>query len=132
MQPEFVRSLCPFHETRVGCRSPVHATRTGLGGCVRFMQPELDWEGVSVSRNPNGLPDSSRRSQRSHDLRNDEIEFHCTPKAVPESYALTIGSTFYSLHHHLIFSTKERRPFIKGDWRPRLHEYTGGVVRGLG
>jgi REP element-mobilizing transposase RayT len=43
-----------------------------------------------------------------------------------------MGSTFYSLHHHLIFSTKDRRPLIKSNWRPRLHEYLGGVVRGLG
>ncbi|HZR16125.1 MAG TPA: transposase [Verrucomicrobiae bacterium] len=43
-----------------------------------------------------------------------------------------MGSSFYSLHHHLVFSTKERRPFIKSDWRARLHEYLGGEVRGLG
>jgi putative transposase len=43
-----------------------------------------------------------------------------------------MGSTFYSLHHHVIFSTKDRRPLIKGSWRSRLHEYLGGVVRGLG
>jgi REP element-mobilizing transposase RayT len=43
-----------------------------------------------------------------------------------------MGSTFYSLNHHVIFSTKERRPLIKAEWRPRLHEYLGGVIRGLG
>lgn len=43
-----------------------------------------------------------------------------------------MGSTFLSLHYHIVFSTKERRPFIKSDWRPRLHEYLGGTVRGLG
>ena len=43
-----------------------------------------------------------------------------------------MGSTFYSLHHHVIFSTKERRPLLKADWRPRLYEYLGGTIRGFG
>jgi REP element-mobilizing transposase RayT len=43
-----------------------------------------------------------------------------------------VGSTFYSLHFHVVFSTKERRPLIRSEWRPRLHEYLGGTIRGLG
>lgn len=43
-----------------------------------------------------------------------------------------MGSTFLSLHYHIVFSTKERRPFIKLTWRSQLHEYLGGTVRGLG
>ena len=43
-----------------------------------------------------------------------------------------MGSTYYSLHHHVVFSTKERRPYIRPEWRARLHEYLGGAVRGLG
>jgi REP element-mobilizing transposase RayT len=43
-----------------------------------------------------------------------------------------MGSTFLSLHYHIVFSTKERRPFIKPPWRSKLHEYLGGTVRGLG
>jgi putative transposase len=43
-----------------------------------------------------------------------------------------MGSTFLSLHYHIVFSTKERRPFIKSPWRSKLHEYLGGTVRGLG
>ena len=43
-----------------------------------------------------------------------------------------MGSTFYSLHYHIVFSTKERRPFIRAEWRARLHVYLGGTVRGLG
>ncbi|HEX5702943.1 MAG TPA: transposase, partial [Pyrinomonadaceae bacterium] len=27
-----------------------------------------------------------------------------------------MGSTFFSLHYHLVFSTKERRPFLKSEW----------------
>jgi putative transposase len=42
-----------------------------------------------------------------------------------------MGSTFYSLHYHIVFSTKERRPLIRDGWRPSLHEYLGGTVRGL-
>lgn len=42
-----------------------------------------------------------------------------------------MGSTFLSLHCHIVFSTKERRPLIRTEWRPRLHEYLGGTVKGL-
>ena len=43
-----------------------------------------------------------------------------------------MGSTFLSLHYHVVFSTKERRPFIRSLWCSTLHEYLGGTVRGLG
>jgi len=42
-----------------------------------------------------------------------------------------MSSTFLSLHYHLVFSTKERRPFIADAWRSRLFEYLGGTVNGL-
>src|SRR5689334_20653680 len=41
---------------------------------------------------------------------------------MPQSHA--------SLHVHLIFSTKNRRPIIRPDIRPRLFEYMGGILRG--
>ena len=41
-------------------------------------------------------------------------------------------STYLSLHYHLVFSTKDRTPFIETAWRSRLHEYMGGTIRGLG
>src|SRR5579864_1598637 len=41
-------------------------------------------------------------------------------------------STYLSLHYHLIFATKNREPFIVPEWRPRLHEYLGGTIAGLG
>jgi len=41
-------------------------------------------------------------------------------------------STHLSLHYHVVFSTKERRASIAGDWRPRLHDYLGGIVRAMG
>jgi len=33
---------------------------------------------------------------------------------------------------HLIFSTKERMPWIVSEWRDRLHAYLGGIVKGIG
>lgn len=41
-------------------------------------------------------------------------------------------STFLSLHYHLVFSTRQRVPFIKDSWLARLHEYLGGSTSGLG
>jgi REP-associated tyrosine transposase len=40
-------------------------------------------------------------------------------------------STYLSLHYHLVFSTKNRDSLIDPSWRPRLHEYLGGTIRGL-
>ena len=37
-----------------------------------------------------------------------------------------------SLHTHLVFATKYRRAWLDKTWRPRLYEYLGGTVRGLG
>jgi len=42
-----------------------------------------------------------------------------------------MGSTFSSLRAHIVFSTKDRRPFIHDSWRNDLHAYLGGTVRGL-
>jgi putative transposase len=41
-------------------------------------------------------------------------------------------STYVSLHCHLVFSTKDREPWITPDWRDRLRRYLGGIVNGLG
>jgi len=43
-----------------------------------------------------------------------------------------MGSTYLSLHYHLVFGTKGRVPRIEDAWRARLHDYLGGTVRGLG
>ncbi|MSR55405.1 MAG: IS200/IS605 family transposase [Gemmataceae bacterium] len=42
-----------------------------------------------------------------------------------------MASTYLSLHYHITFSTKYRKPLIVDAWRDRLHEYLGGTVRGL-
>jgi REP element-mobilizing transposase RayT len=34
--------------------------------------------------------------------------------------------------YHLIFSTKDRRPLITDAYQPRLYEYVGGTISGLG
>jgi len=43
-----------------------------------------------------------------------------------------MSTTYLSLHYHLVFGTKNREPLIAPSWRPRLHEYLGGTIRGLG
>jgi REP element-mobilizing transposase RayT len=40
-------------------------------------------------------------------------------------------STHLSLHYHLVFSTKNRFPFIRAEWRPHLPAYLGGIVRAI-
>lgn len=41
-------------------------------------------------------------------------------------------STHLSLHYHLVWSTKDRRPLIAPAWKDRLHAWLGGCVRELG
>ena len=41
-------------------------------------------------------------------------------------------STHLSLHVHVVFSTKNRQPFIVDEWRARLHAFLGGAVRTAG
>ncbi len=43
-----------------------------------------------------------------------------------------MSSTYLSLHYHIVFSTKDRRPLIQPAWQSQLHEYVGGTIRGLG
>ncbi len=37
-----------------------------------------------------------------------------------------------NLLYHIVFGTKGRYPFVTNELKPRLHEYLGGTVRGLG
>jgi hypothetical protein len=37
-------------------------------------------------------------------------------------------STHFSLHYHIVFSTKDRIPLIAPAWRERLHAYLGGIL----
>ena len=40
--------------------------------------------------------------------------------------------SFASLHVHIIFSTKNREPFLSPDIETRLYEYIGGILRADG
>lgn len=39
--------------------------------------------------------------------------------------------SYTNLLYHLVYATKERAPLINADLKPRLHEYLGGIVKGL-
>ncbi len=39
--------------------------------------------------------------------------------------------TYTNLLNHIIFSTRDRQPVIRADWRADLHAYLGGIVREL-
>ena len=43
-----------------------------------------------------------------------------------------MSQSFTNLLYHLIFSTKERRPLIKIEYQPRLYDYIGGIIKGMG
>ena len=40
-----------------------------------------------------------------------------------------MGSTFFSLHYHVVFSTKHRQPLLRDDGLTRMHSYLGGIIR---
>jgi len=40
-----------------------------------------------------------------------------------------MANTYTSLYYHLIFSTKNRVPWIRSELEPRLWEYLGGIAR---
>ncbi len=41
-------------------------------------------------------------------------------------------STYYSLHSHIIFSTKNRHPYFQPEIINEVHGYIGGTIKGLG
>ena len=43
-----------------------------------------------------------------------------------------MANTYTSLHYHLTFSTKARETWIDREWRYRLWEYLGGMIRNMG
>ena len=38
--------------------------------------------------------------------------------------------TFHNLKFHLVFSTKQREPWLTADVRPRVYDFVGGIIRG--
>jgi len=43
-----------------------------------------------------------------------------------------MGHTYSKLLYHVVFSTKERRPYIGKEIRDRLHAYMGGIIKECG
>ena len=40
--------------------------------------------------------------------------------------------SYTNLLYHLVFSTRDRKPIITAERRPRLYEYVGGIIRECG
>ena len=40
-----------------------------------------------------------------------------------------MANTFTSLHYHVVFSTKQREPWIRQKFEQRIWEYLGGIAR---
>lgn len=58
-----------------------------------------------------------------NDTQNEPV-WRATVEAMPHTYT--------NLLYHIVFSTKERRPFIRPEFETRLYEYVGGTIRGIG
>lgn len=43
-----------------------------------------------------------------------------------------MASTHLSLHYHLVFSTKNREPWLSPTHRQRVHSSIGGIIRNMG
>jgi REP-associated tyrosine transposase len=41
-----------------------------------------------------------------------------------------MSSSYCNLLYHIVFSTKDRDPWMRATIRPRIHEYFGGAIRG--
>jgi REP element-mobilizing transposase RayT len=42
-----------------------------------------------------------------------------------------VAGTYTKLYYHIVFSTKNRQPFISPEIEDRLHKYISGVMRGV-
>ena len=40
-----------------------------------------------------------------------------------------MAGTFTNLQYHIVFSTKNRKPWISEELRPRIYDYMGGTIR---
>jgi len=89
------------------------------GWITRTAGPSLEApEGrQSIAR---GRQPLDRPPQRSTKPCKGETRITGELQAVPQS--------FTSLHSHIVFSTKDRRPMIADDIRARLYDYTGGIL----
>ena len=60
-------------------------------------------------------------------LKGSQPVFYIHPEPVPSAM-----STYFKLHYHIVFGTKNRVACLDKSWRPQLWEYMGGTVRGVG
>jgi putative transposase len=42
-----------------------------------------------------------------------------------------VAGTYTKLYYHIVFSTKNRQPFIHAEFEDRLHKYISGIIRGI-
>lgn len=42
-----------------------------------------------------------------------------------------MAGTYSKLYYHIVFSTKNRQPFIASDVEDELHKYISGILRGM-
>ena len=59
----------------------------------------------------------------------DHYKWDSAPAGRRASLAVMSG-TFHCLKLHVVFSTKNREPWLRADLRPRVFDYLGGVIRG--
>ena len=64
---------------------------------------------------------------QTHGLRGNLFVLYLTSQRIEN---LTMSQSFTNLLYHISFSTKDRRPLITLDYRPRLYDYIGGTIRG--
>jgi len=43
-----------------------------------------------------------------------------------------VSKSYCNLLYHIVFSTKDREPWLEGELRSRCHEYLGGAIRDEG
>ena len=57
------------------------------------------------------------------------VEQSALPNLISFPMLPQMANTFTSLHYHLIFSTKNREPWLRPDVEQRVWSYLGGIVR---
>ena len=45
---------------------------------------------------------------------------------------INMADSYTNLLYHIVFSTKDRRTLITSEIEPRLYDYIGGIIRGVG
>ena len=85
---------------------------------------------VLVVSSPEGLAAfSRRRSLRTGKER--RYSSHCRPEGAVETLPGEREMSYTSLFYHIVFSTKERRAFLKPELLERVCNYMGGVARDM-